>query len=80
MSEREWYLQNESKPSLYGWVFQQMALGAAYAGAFLVAIMGIILILFAIGELLPADSKEAPAPMPQIEGSLTLPADEVRSV
>ena len=79
MSDKEWYLESDRKPSLYGWAFSQMALGAAYAGAFLVVVMGVILIFFAIGELLPEASKEAPPPMPQIEGSLILDADPVRA-
>ena len=78
MTDKDWYLELEDqKPSLYAWVFRQMAMGAVYAGLFLVAIMGIILIFYAIGQLLPEDSKFAPAPMPQIEGQLNGPAGKV---
>jgi hypothetical protein len=80
MSDKEWYLEHDRKPSLYAWVFQQMAMGAVYAGLFLVAIMGVILILYALGQLLPEDSKFAPPPMPQIEGSLAAPDDTIRRI
>ena len=65
MSDKEWYLERDTKPSLYGWIFSHMAVGAAYAGLGLVAIMGFILILYAAGQLLPEASKEAPPPMPR---------------
>ena len=70
MSDKEWYLESGRKPSLYSWIFSQMAVGAAYAGIGLVAIMGFILILYSLGQLLPDASKEAPPPMPQIESQL----------
>ena len=70
MAEKEWYLEGDSKPSLYSWVFSQMAMGAVYAAIVLVSIMAFIMIIFAIGELLPDASKEAPPPMPQIESQL----------
>ena len=73
MSNKDWYLEDAgSKPSLYGWIFQQMAVGASYAAILLFGLIALILIIFAIGQLLPEDSKTAPAPMPQIESSLTV--------
>jgi len=80
MTDKNWHLElDDSKPSLYGWVFRQMAMGAVYAGLFLVAIMGFIFILYGLGQALPPDSKTTPPPMPQIEGHLTLP-DTVRTL
>jgi hypothetical protein len=72
MSDKEWYIEDGHKPSLYGYVFTQMVLGAAYAAIFAVSVMGIILTIYAIGQLLPEDSKNAPPPMPQIESSLVV--------
>ncbi len=67
MSDQEWYLEGSARPSLRTWAFGQMALGAAYAGCVLVAIMAFMMILYAVGTLLPEDSKQAPPPMPAIE-------------
>ncbi len=51
----KWYLANEKPPSLYGWVFRHMAMGAVYAALALAAVIAVILILKAIGALLPED-------------------------
>ncbi|MBV0914149.1 RC-LH1 core complex protein PufX [Anianabacter salinae] len=76
MSEQEWYLEGRQKPSLRAWAFSQMALGAAYAGCVLVAIMAFMMILYAVGTILPEASKEAPAPMPPIEAPFGRQADQ----
>ena len=56
MAEQEkWYLKDEKTPSLYFWIFQNMALGAVYAAAVLFGLIAVILILFAISQLLPED-------------------------
>ncbi len=52
---KHWYLENEPKPSLYGWVFRQMALGATYAALAFFGVIAIILIIRAIGFILPED-------------------------
>ncbi|MDJ0628132.1 MAG: RC-LH1 core complex protein PufX [Rhodobacter sp.] len=67
MSNREWYLEHDGpKPSLYGWIFRHMAMGAVYAALVVFGLIAILLIIYSVGELLPADSKEAPEPMPQV--------------
>ncbi|MDJ0825326.1 MAG: RC-LH1 core complex protein PufX [Rhodobacter sp.] len=73
MSNKEWFLEHEgAKPSLYGWVFRHMAMGAVYAALVLFGLIAVMLVIYAIGELLPEDSKTAPEPMPQIESQLRL--------
>ena len=51
----KWYLQEDRAPSLYGWVFQQMALGATYAAVVFFGVIAFILILKAISHILPED-------------------------
>jgi len=76
MSDKDWYLDHgDRKPSLYGWNFNQMALGAVYGAIVFFGVILLILAIYALGQLLPEDSKFAPAPMPQIEGRL-MPDDD----
>ena len=49
----DWYLERTPKPSLRAWIFNQMALGATYAALVFFGAIAIILILRAIGFLLP---------------------------
>ena len=51
----EWYLERSAKPSLRKWAFQQMAMGAVYAAILFFGIIAVLLILAAIGRLLPED-------------------------
>jgi len=51
----EWYLESSGKPSLRMWIFQQMSMGAVYAAIFFFGVIALILILAAIGRLLPED-------------------------
>ena len=53
--DRKWYIEGQRAPSLYGWIFQQMALGAAYAAVVFFGVIAFILILRAISFLLPED-------------------------
>ena len=62
----KWYLQEERAPSLYGWVFQQMALGATYAAIVFFGVIAFILILRAISFLLPEDPYAALMPLTAI--------------
>ncbi len=75
MSDKDWYLEHDKKPSLYSWIFNQMAMGAVYGAVVFFGVILLILALYALGNLLPEDSKFAPAPMPQIEGQLLLDDD-----
>ena len=75
MSDKDWYLEHDRKPSLYGWIFNQMAMGAVYGALVFFGAILFILALYALGQLLPEDSKFAPEPMPQIEGQILLDDD-----
>ncbi len=56
MSDKdEWYLESTPKPSLRFWIFQQMSLGAIWAALVLFGLIAVILIIRAIGALLPED-------------------------
>ncbi len=49
----DWYIERTPKPSLWAWIFNQMALGAVYAALVLFGAIAFILIIRAIGFLLP---------------------------
>ncbi len=49
------------------WVFGQMVWGAFLAGAGIVALIGVYLVLLGISCLLPQQSKEAPSPYGALE-------------
>ena len=51
----EWYLEGEKNPSLYFWIFQNMAMGAIYAAIVLFGLIAVILIIRAVSFLLPED-------------------------
>lgn len=51
----DWYLAHDPKPSLYSWIFQHMAMGAIYAALVFFGIIAIILVIRAIGFMLPDD-------------------------
>ncbi len=51
----DWYLESSKKPSLRMWIFQNMAMGAVYAAIVFFGIIAVLLIIAAIGKLLPED-------------------------
>ncbi len=53
--DKHWYLENEPKPNLYGWIFRQMAMGAVYAAIAFFGVIAVILIIRSIGFILPED-------------------------
>lgn len=63
MAEHD-YIQQTTVQRLRNWVLSEMMRGAGYALAFLLFIGVIFLIIWGIGQFLPADSKNAPPPMP----------------
>jgi len=76
MSDKDWYLDHgDRKPSLYSWIFNQMAMGAVYGALVFFGVILLICAIYALGQLLPPDSKTAPEPMPQIESQLLLDDD-----
>jgi hypothetical protein len=57
-----WYLEREKKPSLYAWIFNEMARGAIYAFFAVMAVLGFIFVLIALSNLLPDDPFAASLP------------------
>jgi len=51
----KWYLKDEKEPSLAMWIFRNMAMGAVWAGLVFFGLIAIILIIRAIGFILPED-------------------------
>ena len=51
----QWYLEDQPKPGLRAWIFNQMALGAVYAALVLFGAIALILVIYAISYLLPED-------------------------
>ncbi len=62
----KWYLKTEKQPSLSMWIFRNMAMGAVWAALVLFGIIAIILIIRAIGFILPED------PFAMIEAARTI--------
>ena len=53
--DKHWYLETEPNPNLYGWIFRQMAMGAVYAALAFFGVIAVILIIRAVGFILPED-------------------------
>ena len=53
--DTKWYLTNEKPPSLYGWIFTQMTMGAAYAAIVCMVVLFFVLAIRALSALLPED-------------------------
>ena len=54
-SKDDWYIADSPKPTLRMWIFQNMAMGAVYAALLFFGVIAVILIIAAIGRLLPED-------------------------
>ncbi|MEM0948317.1 MAG: RC-LH1 core complex protein PufX [Pseudomonadota bacterium] len=54
-NDKHWYLENDPKPNLHGWIFRQMAMGAVYAALAFFGVIAVILIIRSIGFILPED-------------------------
>ena len=54
-NDEKWYLKDEKPPSLYFWIFRNMAMGAVYAGLTLMVILFVFLVLRSIAFILPED-------------------------
>ena len=56
MADNEhWYLEDEPKPNLYGWIFRQMTMGAAYAALACMFVLFVILVIRSVAFILPED-------------------------
>jgi Intrinsic membrane protein PufX len=65
------YLSVSRKQLLYTWVFAQMARGAGWAAAFVIVLGLALWAIYGVGLLLPAESRETPAPMGALIQPLT---------
>ena len=69
------YIQESPTARLRNWVLAEMLRGAGYAAALLFLIGISYGVIWGIGQLLPAESKNAPPPMPY--SALEAPLDWV---
>ncbi len=65
MSDK-FYHESEPTSALRSWVLWQMLRGMGYAAVFVVTIAVILGGLWAIGQILPEESKQAPSPYSQL--------------
>jgi hypothetical protein len=63
MSDKHYFHEEDSTIHLRVWALGQMVWGAFLAGVFLTVLLGILYGIWAIGLLLPEESKQAPDPM-----------------
>lgn len=64
MSDKS-YFEESRGAMLRSWVLSQMLRGAGFAALLVFGIGMLIYSVYLVGLLLPPESKEAPAPMPQ---------------
>jgi Intrinsic membrane protein PufX len=62
MSDKSYYHEMDKTVHLRVWALGQMVWGAFVAGAILVGIGAILAVLYFLGLLLPAESRETPSP------------------
>jgi hypothetical protein len=62
MSDKPYYEEMDKTVHLRVWALGQMVWGAFLAGAFLIGIGAIFAVLYFLGLLLPAESRETPSP------------------
>ena len=71
MSERD-YFEVSRAGQIRNWIMSEMLRGGAYAAVVLIAVGLIIGVIYLVGLLLPAESRNTPPPMPfsQLEAPL----------
>lgn len=67
------YFEESKQTSLVFWSLGQMLKGAAYAAAFLIAIVLFVWAIYLVGLLLPEESRQTPDPMAALEAPMVLP-------
>jgi hypothetical protein len=67
MSERENYMSEDRAQMLRGWVLAQMLRGAGWAASAVLGVALVIWVIYGIGLLLPAESRDTPPPMGALE-------------
>jgi len=66
MSNEHYFAEQSPLIRLRIWAFGQMAWGAFMAGAGLVIVGVILLVIWGVGQMLPEQSKQAPSPYTSI--------------
>lgn len=61
------YFDESKQTGLIFWSLGQMLKGAAYAAAFVIAIILVVWAIYLVGLLLPEESRQTPDPMAAIE-------------
>jgi hypothetical protein len=64
MSDKHYINQTETQ-RLRSWILSEMLSGAGKAALFVILIGVVLYAIYLVGLLLPEESKQAPAPMPQ---------------
>ena len=68
-----YYYPQDRRSALKNFVLAEMMRGAGYAALFIVGVLALLYAVWGLGLLLPADSKNAPPPMPY--SAVMAPAD-----
>jgi hypothetical protein len=76
MSDKHYINQTETQ-RLRSWILSEMLSGAGKAALFVVLIGVSLYAIYLLGLLLPEESKQAPAPMPQ--SAIEAPVSAVRT-
>jgi hypothetical protein len=71
------YIDESRQTSLAFWGLGQMLKGAAYAAAFVIAIVLFVWAIYLVGLLLPEESRQTPDPMAALEAPTTVEADSL---
>jgi Intrinsic membrane protein PufX len=71
MSDDLHYINISRKQVLYTWILAQMARGAGWAAAFVIVLGLVLWAIYGVGLLLPAETRETPAPMGAVAVPLT---------
>jgi len=67
------YYSQDPRGALKNFVLGEMMRGAGYAALFIAGVLALLFAVWGVGLLLPADSKNAPPPMPY--SAVMAPAD-----
>ena len=79
MSDKPYFQDEHPTIRLRTWAFGQMVWGAFLAGVFLLVIIVPVVVIYAIGLLLPEESRQTPDPMPRssLEQPLTVQGNDL---
>jgi len=70
----DYFQQPNRRSAIRDYIFLQMMKGGLYAAVLFFGILSLIGLLYLVGQLLPADSKLAPPPMPYSQIVVPTPA------